>query len=105
MYEYKDYSYIKIILELPYLEGLKILNKIIQREKKRLKERDEDMLFKLFLFDCGNGNFEGSFQDYLDKNRKREEINNIKVEDKKEKEKALIEMSKKIIELDRRNTK
>ncbi|OGS41374.1 MAG: hypothetical protein A3K77_06365 [Euryarchaeota archaeon RBG_13_31_8] len=95
MSHYKDFEYVKYILNLPYIEGLEIYNKCIGRF-------NDKTLFELFKCEIIRGTFEGSFDDYKKLQTSSVQVSQMTYKEKEKEEKRIIE---KIIDIEQRRIK
>lgn len=102
MAEYKDFNFVKYVLDLPFYDGLLIYNKCLGRSKKFEENRIEDKQFQMYLIEMQYNGFDGSFEDYKNNQNIVAETNCLTKEEKEKEEKRLINDAQKIINIDKK---
>lgn len=90
MFMYKDFNYIKYIMNLSFDKGYLLYKNCINRFTQKQEERTEDKYFTLFLFDVEHNNFKGSFKDYYKEMKSKTDNLNLSYEERLKEEQDLI---------------
>lgn len=78
---YKDYSYVKFILDLPFERGFKLYLKCLNHIKEDKEEILKERIFKIWLIEIQNG-YKGDFEKYYQDKIKKAETSNLTFEEK-----------------------
>jgi hypothetical protein len=105
MFIYKDYNYVNYILDLSYIEGIKIYTKCIDRFNNIEEEKIDNRQWELYLLACQHGAFEGNFEDYKKQNQIQAENKTMTDKEAKEEFDRINKNASKIIELSKRMNK
>lgn len=91
MFVYKDYSYVKYVLALSCVEGIKLFNECTDRANNQL-------LWEIYLVEIQNG-FEGTFEEYKKAQLSKTEVTKMTAFEKDSEQERIIN---KIINLERK---
>lgn len=85
---YKDFSYVKFILDLPFKRGFKLYLKCLDHIKEDQEEILKERIFKIWLVEIQNG-YKGDFENYYKNKIKKAEDSNLSFEEKISEEKRI----------------
>ena len=89
MAQYKDFSYVNFILNLPFDRGYRLYKKCIDNIKDKLIEKGKDRIFQVWLVDLRLG-YKGDFETYYKRHVKVSETNNMTRDEKTAEEERII---------------
>lgn len=89
MSQYKDFSYVNYIMNLPFDRGYKLYKKCIDNINKKLIEKNKDRIFEVWLVDLSLG-YKGDFESYYKRHLNISETNNMTRDEKTKEEERII---------------